>query len=276
METSAAPPRSRSNAVIVIVAVVLFLAGLAAGFLLWRPAPVSSPGPVDGLSRTDLIPLVDGWVNGTDVQYLDYGPMSNVAVPILVFFQAASPDTPVAGQRNIIDTIPGQPGYSDFWRVHKVLAPSGYAPNSIRSFEDAVASGYTIEPTDIIVNCPVVNPDARVQGSTSPPVDGWYRDRQVFYFDHGANSPGDGSVVRDAPIYVFFRSDGSMVPGQRNVIDVVPGDAGYSDLWRVMMVTVGATYVANTLRSMADIEAESAAGNVTIAMTDIYVNCPVV
>jgi len=276
MEPSGVPPKSRSSAMIAVVAIVLFLAGLGAGFLLWRPAPVSSPGPVDGLSRADTIPLVDGWVNGTDVQYLDYGPMSNVAVPILVFFQAGSPDTPVAGQRNIIDTIPGQPGYSDFWRVHKVLAPAGYVANSIRSFEEAVASGYTIEETGLIVNCPVVNPGAQIQGSNTAPVAGWYRGREVFYFDHGVNSPGDGSVVRDAPIYVFFRSDGTMVPGQRNVIDVVPGDVGYSDLWRVMMVTVGPGYMANTLRSEAAIAAEEAAGNLTIATTDIYVNCPVV
>jgi hypothetical protein len=210
------------------------------------------------------------------VSYLDYGPQSNVAVPILAFFQAASPAMPVAGQKNIIDTIPGQPGYSDFWRVFKVLAPSGYVANSIRSLGDAVASGYAIEATGIVVNCPVVNPGATIQGSTSTPTSGWYRNREVFYFDHGASSPGHGFVVDSAPIYAFFHADGSAVAGQKNVIDVRPGDAGYSDLWRVSKVTVGGTYTANDLKDARSILAARDAGQVTVAVTDIYVNCPVV
>src|SRR5436853_7590789 len=132
-----------------------------------------------------MIPRVDGWFRIASVSYLDYGPQSNVAVPILAFFQAASPSTPVAGQRNIIDTIPGQPGYNDFWRVYKVLAPNGYVANSIRSLADAVASGYAIEMTDTVVNCPVVNPNATAGGSAAPPVSGWYRDRDVSSVDEG-------------------------------------------------------------------------------------------
>jgi len=276
MESPSAPPKSRSNAVFAIAAIVLLVAGLAVGYVLGRPAPVSAPGPVNDLPRSNTIPRVEGWYQNATVSYLDYGPQSNVAVPILAFFQAASPGTAVAGQRNIIDTIPGQPGYSDFWRVHKVLVPSGYVPNSIRSFEEAVASGYAIEVTNIVVNCPVVNHNATIQGSSTPPVSGWYRNREVFYFDQGTNSPSDGSVVRDAPIYAFFHSDGSPVAGQRNVIDVRPGDLGYSDLWRVVKVTVGPTYMANDLKSAGSILAAEAAGQVTVETTTTYVNCPVV
>src|SRR5207244_8441056 len=96
------------------------------------------------------------------VSYLDFGPQSNVAVPILAFFQATSPSTPVAGQRNIIDTIPSQPGYNDFWRVYKVLAPDGYVADSICSLGDAVDSDYTIQETNTVVNCPAVNPTATI------------------------------------------------------------------------------------------------------------------
>lgn len=277
MESTTTPPRSVGKMTLALLTVVVLVAGIVVGYLVPRPAPSpQAPGPVSGLDRSNTVPRVMGWYRGGDVTYLDYGPMENVAIPILVFFQEGSPDTPVAGQMNIIDAIPGQPGYSDFWRVHKVLAPSGYVSNSIRSFEDALASGYAIEPTDIIVNCPVVNPEARLQGSASPPVAGWYRDRQVFYFDHGANSPGDGFVVHDAPIYAFFDQGEQPVAGQRNVIDVVPGDAGYSDLWRVTKVIVGPNYVANNLRSAASIMAEASAGNVTLEPTGIYVNCPVI
>src|SRR3989454_4253541 len=215
MEPSSTARKPRTTVVFAIVAIGLLVAGLGIGSLLGRPAPVTAPGAVSGLTRPSTIPHVDGWYRNASVSYLDYGPQSNVAVPILAFFQAASPGTAVAGQRNIIDTIPGQPGYSDFWRVHKVLVPSGYVPNSIRAFEEAVASGYAIEVTNILVNCPVVNHNATIQGSSATPVSGWYRDREVFYFDQGTNSPSDGSVVRDAPIYAFFHSDGSPVAGQR-------------------------------------------------------------
>src|SRR2546428_4929267 len=238
MESSSPPPKGVSRAVFAIVAIVLLVAGLGAGYLLGRPAATPAPGPVDGLSRANTIPRVDGWYRNTSVSYLDYGPQSNVAVPILAFFQAGSPATPVAGQKNIIDTIPGQPGYNDFWRVYKVLAPNGYVANSIRSLADAVASGYAIEATNIVVNCPVVNPNATIAGSSATPVAGWYRNRDVFYFDEGTRSPAAGSVVQDAPIYAFFPSDGTPVSGQRNVIHVLPRAAGYSDLWRVVKSVV--------------------------------------
>src|SRR5216117_2477294 len=209
MELPATPPKSRSTVLFAIMAIVLLVAGLGAGYLLGRPASAPAPGAVNNLLRVSTIPRVDGWYRNASVSYLDYGPQSNVAVPILAFFQAASPATPVAGQRNIIDTIPGQPGYGDFWRVHKVLAPSGYVANTIRSFADAVASGYTIQMTDIVVNCPVVNPNATVGGSPATLVSGWYRDRDVSYVDEGTRSPVDGWVVVDAPIYAFFHADGT-------------------------------------------------------------------
>src|SRR2546425_10570800 len=185
MEPSSTARKPRTTVVFAIVAIGLLVAGLGIGYLLGRPAATTPPGAVSGLTRPDTIPRVDGWYRNATVSYLDYGPQLNGAVPILAFFQAASPGTAVAGQRNIIDTIPGQPGYSDFWRVHKVLVPSGYVANSIRSFEGAVASGYAIEVTNIVVNCPVVNPNATIVGSAATPGSGGYRDREVFYFDHG-------------------------------------------------------------------------------------------
>ena len=55
-----------------------------------------------------------------------------------------------------------------------------------------------------------------------------------------------------------------------------PGDLGYSDLWRVVKVTVGPTYMANDLKSAGSILAAEAAGQVTVETTTTYVNCPVV
>src|SRR5438094_5765660 len=193
MEPSSPPRRrGRSNVLFAIIAIALLLVGIGAGYVLVRPAPTSMPAAVNNLARPSAIPRVDGWFRNASVSYLDFGPQANVALPILVFFQASSPSSPVAGQRNIIDSIPGQPGYNDFWRVFKVLAPSGYVANTIRSLADAVASGYTIQMTDTVVNCPVVNPNATVGGSAATLVSGWYRNRDVSYIDEGSRSPADG------------------------------------------------------------------------------------
>jgi hypothetical protein len=255
--------------------IALLVVGFGAGYLLTRPAP-SAPAAVDNLTRPSTFPRVDGWYKNGDLTYLDYGLSTNVSEPILVFFQAADPNTAVVGQRNIIDTIPGQPGYSDFWRVHKVLVPTSYVANTIRSFEQAVASGYTIQATDTIVNCPVVNPNATTPGTSATKTTGWYRGRDVFYFDHGPGSPGLGFIVQSAPLYAFFYSNGTSVPGQRNVVDVKPGDPGYSDLWHVTKVVVQDAYVVNSLRSASDIMTAATSNQVSLQPTNMFVNCPVV
>jgi hypothetical protein len=95
------------------------------------------------------------------------------------------------------------------------------------------------------------------EGSEETLVSGWFRDRQVRYYDFGDNTKlASGSLVQTAPIYVFIHgmnADGTpdFVQGQHNIVDVVPGDAGYSDLWQVMMVTVPADYEPDSIRSKA-------------------------
>jgi hypothetical protein len=76
-----------------------------------------------------------------------------------------------------------------------------------------------------------------------------------------------------APIYVLFEAGASEpIAGQLNIVDVVPGSAGYNDFWQVVKVTVPAGYVANTITSSAEI---TAAGLAT-ETTSTLVNCPIV
>src|SRR5436309_387061 len=162
MEPSSPPPRrGRSNVLFAIIAIALLLVGIGAGYVLGRPAPTSMPGAVNNLARPSTIPRVDGWFRNASVSYLDFGPQANVALPILVFFRASSPSSPVAGQRNTIDTIPGQPGYSDLWHVMKVVVDMSYVANSLKDARSILAARdagqLTIDPTTIYVNCPVVS-----------------------------------------------------------------------------------------------------------------------
>src|SRR5256885_290830 len=160
MEPSGAlPARNRSTVLFAILAIALLFIGIGAGYYVGRPATASLPGPVDGLARTSAVPRVDGWFRNASVTYLDFGPQANVAVPILVFFHADG--TPVAGQRNVIDALPGSLGYSDLWNVVKVVVDASYVANSLkdaRSILEAHDAGQlSLESTDVYVNCPVVS-----------------------------------------------------------------------------------------------------------------------
>ena len=131
-------------------------------------------------------------------------------------------------------------------------------------------NGYTISPTDILVNCPIVPGGSQLETGKEL-TQAWYKGQMVFYPDYGPNPD------ITAPIYVLITgTDGEgnpqFVQGQNNIIDVVPGDEGYSDFWRVNLVTVPQDYVPNTFKSAAGVQASG----YPINMTDIVVNCPVV
>jgi hypothetical protein len=65
-------------------------------------------------------------------------------------------------------------------------------------------------------------------------VDGWVRQQAAEYYDFGMNSPLNAATnsVGVAPIYALVTAvtdaGPQFVDGQHNIIDVVPGDAGYS------------------------------------------------
>lgn len=109
-------------------------------------------------------------------------------------------------------------------------------------------------------------------------VTGWYRDAEVKYYDFGANTPlADGNSIAVAPIYAFISgmdADGNpqFVEGQHNIVGVKPGDDGYSDLWRVNLVTVADDYEPDSVKAVADVMS----GGFEVSETDIFVNCPIV
>lgn len=102
--------------------------------------------------------LVQGWYKGEEVFYPDFGANPASALPIWVFITGMDADgNPqfVERQNNIIDSVPGDPGYSAFWRVNLVTVPEDYEPNSITSAGDVADSEHEITETEMVVNCPV-------------------------------------------------------------------------------------------------------------------------
>ncbi len=58
----------------------------------------------------------------------------------------------VPGQYAIYDTRPGDMGYSPIWRNNLVIVPRSYKPQTLRSKQDVLRSGYKIVPTDEYTN----------------------------------------------------------------------------------------------------------------------------
>ncbi|RKO85783.1 hypothetical protein BDK51DRAFT_52343 [Blyttiomyces helicus] len=61
------------------------------------------------------------------------------------------------------------------------------------------------------------------------------------------------------------------------IIDLLPCDPGYSDLWQVNLVIIPPTYPLNTFTSAADVQAAAAnSSGVSVNATTILRNCPIV
>jgi hypothetical protein len=81
-----------------------------------------------------------------------------------------------------------------------------------------------------------------------------------------------------ARLYVFYDEAGNYKLGQFPVVDVAPGDPGYTDLWDVWKVTVPPGFRINSLRDRDSVEKllASQASGYAAARTGVLVNGPIV
>ncbi len=221
--------------------------------------------------------------SGQVVEYYNFDVQSSTPAPIWVLFKDGE-TTPVAGQLNIIDKIPGETDYNDFWIVNKVTVPSDYVANTVTSYAGVVSKGYTVTPTTMIVNCPVAPEGStatkRVGGGSAALMRGWYKDKLVFYFSFEEKAL-TGTVVPTSPIFVTFNINPDLTGGgppsgfvvesgtmqTHNVLATLSTDALYSPLWSVNMYDNASFGSVNNLST-----AQAAPQKVTGAA---LVNCPV-
>ncbi len=229
----------------------------AAGTLMVRDASNGLPGPNQPIDFDSGAPFITQGLgpNGEIVTYYNFDVQSVHSVPIYALFK--DDGTPVEGQLNIVGVIPGDPGYSDFWHVHKVAVPDDYVANTFTSVADVLASDYPIERTNLIVNCPIVPKGStaalRYGGGDNGLVRGWFKNQVVYYFDFSEKQlmvdlPETGHPdVPLAEIRVAFNINPDMEGGgpasgfmaepgtvqTHNALEVLPMDAGYSPLWDV-------------------------------------------
>ena len=101
------------------------------------------------------------WAGGKVVWSFPCGPVevdpnkTHVAdeyIPVYSMEGDSGKPEDVDGQYTIYDTKPGDLGYSPLWRHNYVIVPRNYKPQTLRSKEDVLQSGYSIVPTDKITN----------------------------------------------------------------------------------------------------------------------------
>jgi len=191
----------------------------------------------------------------------------------------------VEGQLAIVDVIPGDTGYNDFWRIVEVTVPADYVANTATSVADLAS--YPQQVTDTLVNCPVVpegsTASLRLGGGDAVLHQGWYQDQiiQYFTFTEAPLAASDDQVPL-SPIYVTFNinpdQDGGGPPSgfvtetdsdqTHNVVETLPGDDGYSPLWLVDV------YDNADFDQVSDLASASQATILATGVADV--NCPVV
>lgn len=260
-----------------------------AGTLFQRSSNSDLPGPNEPIDFDQGPFITTGFgPSGEIVEYYNFDVMSTQMAPIFVLFREGE-DQPVEDQLNIINVIPGEVGYNDFWHVHKVIVPSDYTANTVTSMSEIQQRGFEIEETDMLVNCPVV-PDGSTADKRFTPeeetglIRGWYKDQIVYYFsfEEKALSPTGNGTIPTSPIYVSFNinpgEDGGGPPSgfmteqgseqTHNVAATIPSDDDYSPLWFVNI------YDNQDFDMVSDL---SSAQNATIlAEGAAIVNCPIV
>jgi hypothetical protein len=225
--------------------------------------------------------------DGRAVRYYNFDVQPTTPAPIYVLFREGE-SSPVPGQLNVVDAIPGDEGYNDFWQVIKVTVPKGYTANTISSLAQIRHAGYTLTPTRMLVNCPIVPEGStarlRAGGESAELHRGWYRDQVVFYFtfEEKQLNTTAGGTVPVSPIFVTFNvnpdkpnggppSGFKTEPGgvqTHNVVQTLPSSEGYSPLWLVSVYDNADFASVNSLQGIA--QAKLLASGVAT------VNCPIV
>lgn len=257
----------------------------AAGHLQKRSASPSLPGPNQPVDF-DQGPFITAGFgpHGEKIRYYNFDVQPLKPAPIYVFFTQGGA-LPVSGQLNVVDVIPGADGYNDFWQVNKVIVPDNYVANSVTSYAEIVNAGYSVQPTTMLVNCPIVPEGStatrRVGGGATGLQTGWYRGMTVRYFSFEEKALSGGTVPL-SPIFVTFNVNPNQPNGgprsgfktetgsgqTHNVTSTLPSDPGYSPLW---MVDVYDNAAFDTVNNLA-----TAGAATLLAPGAANVNCPIV
>ncbi len=263
-----------------------------AGTMMVRDETNGLPGANEPIDFDQEPFITTGFGPGGEiVRYYNFDVQPASARPIYVLHRKDE-DEDVPGQGNIVDAIPGETDYSDFWQLHRVTVPSDYVANTVTSLEAIIAGGFPVEPSDTVVNCPIVPEGSlarlRLYEGSPELIQGWYRDQVVHFFTFIENvfvvdlSTEGPPPVPFADIFVCFNLNPGEAGGgpasgackepstdqTHNVLGALPSEAGYSPLWFMNV------YDNADFDSVRDLASTTAATLLPIDLT--LANCPVV
>ena len=245
-------------------AVVIDRFGKAAAHLLVRDAkhPLPGPGAPIDFDRPPLITAGLG-PDGKPVRYYNFDVQPDVPATLYRVVRAGTHE--LVGE--VVDVVPGDPGYSDFWRTRVVEVPASVAAGALTRADQL--RGYPHTDGDEVIDCPIVPVGSKAR--KAEPRTLWYRGHQVTCLRFGAPLALAGGKVPTSPIYVTFGSEGFQTEGgtpqTHNVVFSVPGDLDYSPLWDVHI------YEPSFFSKVHDAQSAEQA---PLAKHGPLVNCPIV
>jgi hypothetical protein len=266
--------------------------------------------------RRDEIPLQRGFLDGQAVQFYRLGafvPTETTWFPrydkfpgmpvreMYVWPDASGAPALDGEQRPIIDTLPRQASASDFFEL-VLVRPAGVGANDIKSRATLLRSGFTLERTGKVVNCPVVGAQATLGGAAGSryrKLTLWYRNKSVrcLLLDGGPGVPapkisvtplgsGRSELQVTAGEVYSLRSSAFTGADQVTAIPVPQNDVfrvglaspDYTPLLKVWDVTVPSDYLAGQVRSTADLFPVPGFVDPRIAARtpETFCNCPLV
>ena len=257
---------------------------------------------------TDRIEYLRGYADGEPVRYWNIrGANASFVAPMFVVL---GPGENVG--RPIIDVLPGDLGYSPWWRVVTVRTTDRYAGERIWS-RAAVDAGLRLgileapEPTEEIRDCPVVRRGTTFslgEGESATSSWVWYRNRRVDWVDFRIDLrlPVDQREMPVFPVYVLHRIDeplplyeaetgvdlngDGLLDASNNVFSSGLDGERYSPLWYEARVRTAAGLPSIDTASRAVVRDETdlvdAAGEPRAPQilsidhrTEVLVNCPI-
>lgn len=223
----------------------------AAGHLQVRTTSNGLPGPGQPVDFDRPPFITQSWgPAGEVIRYYNFDVQPTTPAKMYAFYAG---ERELIAQHRVVDVVPGQRGYSDFFRVVRVAVPARYAADDLRDAAAILRSGFALVETSQIVNRPIVPRGSvareRLHGAATELELGWYRGQPIqwFRFDEAQLIAGRGAPVPTSPISVTFNRNPDLPgggpasgfrtePGGRqthNVASSLPGDVDYSPLWSV-------------------------------------------
>jgi hypothetical protein len=275
------------------------------------PAPSQETGAPIPTATTIAQPVVYGYYDGhidlmlsTDVsskpqaksQNINYSAALVTQLPskypaLYMVSGPAAPNQPV-----VFSTEPGETDYTPLWNETTVRWNAGVTPVLLVKDDQvkalAAQGKLSIEPTNNILNCPIVKVTAShdvptASAVTQPVVYGYYDGHVDTMLSTDVTSKAQAksqhinysaelATVAASKFPALYTVSGPAAPNQPVVFSTEPGETDYSPLWDEATVRWKAGVTPVLLVKDDQVKELASQGKLTIEPTDIILNCPIV